>query len=160
MAKFRKGKKGKVKTLLVVLSFLMSLLTTVSVIFALTNDKKTTENVGSLDYVLGTIDENGKMVDSKKSIVMEDAETVDGLTIDIDEEVATISYRVVFYDEEGAYISTTNMLETDYEATSTPEGAETFRVVITPYQVDGEDVTISFFGVSKYAKQLDITYNK
>ena len=42
MAKFRKGKKGKFKTLLVVLSFLMSLLTTVSVMFALTNDKKTT----------------------------------------------------------------------------------------------------------------------
>lgn len=160
MAKFRKGKKGKFKTLLIVFSFLMSLLTTVSVMFAITNDKKTTENVGSLDYVLGTIDENGKMVDSKKSIVMEDAETVDGLTIDIDEETATISYRVVFYGEDGEYLSTTDMLEEDYDATSAPESAETFRVVITPYQVDGEDVSISIFGISKYAKQLDVSYNK
>ena len=109
---------------------------------------------------MGTIDENGTMVDSKKSIGMEDAETVDGLVIDIDEESATISYRVVFYGEEGEYISTTDMLDVDYDVTSAPEGAETFRVVITPYQVDGEDVSISIFGISKYAKQLDVTYNK
>ena len=83
-----------------------------------------------------------------------------GCTIDIDEDNATISYRVVFYDEEGEYLSTTEALETDYDETTTPETAESFRVVITPDQVDGEDVEISIFTMSKYANQLDVAYNK
>ena len=155
-----KFKKDKMKTLLIVLSFVLSLITTIAVCLGISNATKTTQSVSKREFVLGTIDESGKMIESKKSIVMENAKNVDGLTIDIDEENATITYRVVFYGEDGEYLSTTESLETDYDATSTPETAETFRVVITPYQVDGEDVKIGYFTINKYAKQLEITYNK
>ena len=153
-------KKEKTKALLIVLSFVLSLITTVAVIFGVSNATKTTESVSKSEYVLGNVDENGKTIDSKKSIVMKKAKNVDGLAIDIDEENATVSYRVVFYGEDGEYLSSTETLETDYDASSTPETAETFRVVITPYQVDGEDVKIGYFTINKYAKQLEITYNK
>ena len=155
-----KFKKDKMKTLLIVLSFVLSLITTIAVCFGISNATKTTQSVSKSEFVLGSVDESGKVIESKKSIVMENAKNVDGLTIDIDEENATITYRVVFYGEDGEYLSTTESLETDYDATSTPETAETFRVVITPYQVDGEDVKIGYFTINKYAKQLDITYNK
>ena len=153
-------KKDKMKTLLIVLSFVLSVITTIAVCFGIANATKTTKSVSKSEYVLGSVDESGKVIESKKSIVMENAKNVDGLTIDIDEENATVSYRVVFYGEDGEYLSTTESLETDYDATSTPETAETFRVVITPYQVDGEDVKIGYFTINKYAKQLEITYNK
>ena len=153
-------RKDKVKSLLIVLSFLLSLVTTLAVCFGIAKATETTQTVRKSEYVLGSSDESGKVIDSKKSIVMENAKNVDGLTIDIDEENATVSYRVVFYGEDGEYLSTTESMETDYDATSTPEGAETFRVVVMPYQVDGEDVKINMFTIGKYAKQLDITYNK
>jgi hypothetical protein len=155
-----KIKKEKVKTLFIVLSFVLSLITTIAVCFGIANATKTTETVGVTAFELGSVDESGKVIESKKSSVMENAQNVDGLTIDIDEETATVTYRVVFYGEDGEYLSTTETLETDYDATSTPETAETFRVVITPDQVDGEDVKINIFTMNKYAKQLEITYNK
>jgi len=153
-------RKDKVKSLLIVLSFLLSLVTTLAVCFGIAKATETTQTVRKSEYVLGSIDESGKVIESKKSIVMENAKSVDGLTIDIDEENATVSYRVVFYGEDGEYLSTTESMETDYDATSVPESAETFRVVVMPYQVDGEDVKINMFTIGKYAKQLDITYNK
>ena len=154
------GKKRGWKTFLIVVSFLMSLFTTVAVGYSLTNARKTTENVKSYEYELGTIDESGKIVDSRKSTIMKTARNVEGVTIDIDEETATIVYRVVFYGADGEYLSVTEPMETDYDVASTPEGAETFRVIITPYQVDGEDVKLSGFNMLKYSSQLEITYNK
>ena len=155
-----KIKKEKAKTFFAIASFLLSIVTLVAVSFAFTKDKSTTETVGNFAYERGNVDESGKVVESKKALVMKDARNVDGLTIDIDEENATITYRVVFYGEDGAYLSTTESMETDFDASMTPEGAETFRIIVTPYQVDGEDVEIGFLAMSKYAKQLDVTYNK
>ena len=106
------------------------------------------------------VDENGKRVESKRSIVMKDTRNVDGLTIDIDEENATVSYRVVFYGVDGEYLSTTESMTTDYEKKDTPDDAETFRVVVTPNKVDGEDVEIGVLDVGKYASQLAVTYKK
>ena len=155
-----KFKKEKVKGFMIAVSCLLSIATFMAVAIGMSNATKTTQTVRSREYVLGSIDESGKVIDSKKSIVMKDTHNVDGLTIDIDEEKATVSYRVVFYGEDGEYLSTTETLQTDYDATSTPETAETFNIVITPYQVDDEDVKINMFTIGKYAKQLDITYNK
>ncbi len=153
-------KKEKVKGLFVVLAFVLSLVTALTVFIGLHNSKQTTETVGITAYERGNVDESGKVVESKKSLVMKDTRNVDGLTIDIDEENATVTYRVAFYGEDGAYLSTTESMETDFDATMLPEGAETFRVIVTPYQVDGEDVEIGWLTMSKYAKQLDVTYNK
>lgn len=152
-------KKNKLKWLLTIGSVILSVVTLVAVCVGISNlvdTKKVTKN----DYAIGTINETGKIVESKQSAYMKDAETIDGLTIDIDEETATITYKVAFYDEDGNFISMTESLENDFDTTTMPENADTFRVVITPYQVDGENVELNILNVGKYTSQLDVTFNK
>ena len=155
-----KIKREKVKGFMVLVSCLLSVATFMTVAVGMAKSTKTTATVRSVEYTRGNVDEDGKVIESKKAIVMKDTKNVDGLTIDIDEEKATVTYRVVFYGEDGEFLEMTESMATDYEATSTPDGAETFRVVVTPNQVDGENVTLGGLDVFKYAKQLDVTYNK
>ena len=155
-----KAKRERLKSILVVASFVLSLVTAVTVAMGMSNATKTTATLRGIDYTRGSVDESGKRIESKKSIVMKDKKNVEGLTIDIDEENATVTYRVVFYGADGEYLSATESMATDYEKEIAPDGAETFRIVVTPNQVDGDDVTIGGLDVFKYAKQLDVTYNK
>ncbi len=154
-----KIKKARLKNFLVALTCVVSLVTSVAVAIFMANSMKTTATVTSVEYTRGNVDENGKRVESKRSIVMKDTKNVDGLAIDINEDNATVSYRVVFYGVDGEYLSMTESMTTDYETTSTPDDAETFRVVVTPNKVDGEDVEISMLEIGKYASQLAVTYN-
>ena len=153
-------KKSKLKWVITLLSLFLSIATLVSVCVGLHNITTSTKDVSKSDYAIGTINETGKIVESKQSAYMKDAENVDGLTIEIDEETATITYKVAFYDEDGKFISMTESQESDFDATNIPENADTFRVVVTPYQVDGENVELNIFNMSKYTSQLDVTYNK
>ena len=157
--KLSERKKGKVKWWLTITSVILSIATLVAVCVGLGNIADT-KNVSKSDYAIGTINETGKIVESKQSAYMKDAETIDGLVIDIDEETATITYKVAFYDEDGNFISMTDAQETDFDTANVPENADTFRVVITPYAVDGENVELNIFNVSKYTSQLDVSYNK
>lgn len=152
-------KKNKLKWLLSIGSVILSVVTLVAVCVGLSN-LADTKKVSKTDYAIGTINETGKVVESKQSAYMKEAETVDGLSIEIDEETATITYKVAFYDEDGNFISATENLDADFDATSIPENADTFRVVITPYQVDGENVELNILNVGKYTSQLDVTFNK
>ena len=155
-----KIKREKLKGIMVLASCLLSVATFMTVAIGMSKSTKTTATLRSVEYTLGNVDEDGKVIESKKAIVMKDTKNVDGLAIDIDEENATVTYRVVFYGEDGEYLSTTESMAADYEEEITPDGAETFRIVVTPNQVDGEDVQIGALSVGKYAKQLDVTYNK
>lgn len=157
--KMSEKKKSKVKWWLTIVSVFLSIATLVAVCVGLGN-LADTKNVSKSDYAIGTISETGKIVESKQSAYMKDAETIDGLVIDIDEDTATITYKVAFYDEDGKFISMTESQETDFDTANIPETADTFRVVITPYQVDGENVEMNIFNMSKYTSQLDITFNK
>lgn len=153
-------KKNKLKWLLTITSAVLSVVAIVGVCFGLSNLAKT-KSVDNGDFAVGTIvAESGKIVESKHSAYMKDAENVDGLTIDIDEETATITYKVAFYDEDGKFVSMTETMDEDFDATNIPENATSFRVVVTPYQVDGENVELNIFNMSKYTSQLEITYNK
>ena len=153
-------KKNKLKWLLTITSAVLSVVAIVGVCFGLSNLAKT-KSVDNGDFAVGTIvAESGKIVESKHSAYMKDAENVDGLTIDIDEETATITYKVAFYDEDGKFISMTETMDEDFDATNIPENATSFRVVVTPYQVDGENVELNIFNMGKYTSQLEITYNK
>ena len=153
-------KKNKLKWLLTIGSAVLSVVALVGVCFGFSNLAKT-KSVDNGDFAVGTIvAESGKIVESKHSAYMKDAENVDGLTIDIDEETATITYKVAFYDEDGKFISMTETMDEDFDATNIPENATQFRVVVTPYQVDGENVELNIFNMSKYTSQLEITYNK
>lgn len=152
-------KKGKLKWLLTIVSVVLSIATLVAVCVGL-NNLADTKSVNNGDYSIGAISETGKIVESKQSAYMKDAESVDGLTIDIDEETATITYKVAFYDEDGNFISMTESMESDFDANNIPENADTFRVMITPYQVDGENVELNIFNMGKYTSQLDVSFNK
>ena len=152
-------KKNKLKFVLTIVSIILSIASLVAIIVGFRNNADT-EKVTNSDYSIGTINETGKIVESKQSLYMKDAETIDGLVIELDEETATITYKVAFYDEDGKFISMTDSLEADFESTSIPETADTFRVVITPYQVDGENVELNIFNMNKYTSQLEIEFNK
>lgn len=158
--KMTEKKKGKIKWFLTIMSVVLSIATLVAVCVGLNNLTQTTKNVDRNDYAIGTIAESGKIVESKQSAYMKDAESVHGLTIEIDEETATITYKVAFYDEDGKFISMTEEMETDFESTNVPANAVTFRVVITPYQVDGENVELNIFNLGKYTSQLDVSFAK
>ena len=143
-----------------IVSVVLSVITLIALVIGLNNITTSTRNVDNGDYAIGTINETGKIVESKQSAYMKDAETIDGLTIEIDEETATITYKVAFYDEDGKFISMTESQDADFDTANIPENADTFRVVITPYQVDGENVELNIFNMSKYTSQLDVSYNK
>lgn len=152
-------KKNKLKWFLTITSVILSIATLVAVCVGLKN-LTDTKSVSKSDYAIGTINETGKIVESKQSAYMKDAESVDGLVIEIDEETATITYKVAFYDEDGKFISMTENQDADFDTTNIPETADTFRVVVTPYQVDGENVELNIFNVGKYTSQLDVSFNK
>ena len=152
--------KGKLKWVITLVSLFLSIATLVAVCVGLGNLNKTTENVSRNDYTIGTITQTGKFADSKQHAYMKDAETIDGLVIDIDEENATITYKVAFYNEDGEFISMTESMETDFDSANIPESATSFRVEITPNQVDGENVELNIFNLSNYTSQIEITYNK
>ena len=84
---------------------------------------------------------------------------VDGIEIKVNDN-ATITYKVAFYDEDKEFIEMSSALDEDFDIADLPEGAEYFKVVITPNQVDGEDVKITILNVAHYANMLKITYNK
>lgn len=156
MTKYERA--GKAKLWLTIGAFVLAFVALLSAIFAI-NNQTTTTTFGNSDYSINAIDANGKIVESKQSLVS-DMASVEDMIIDIDEETATITYKVAFYDEDGKFISVTESQESDFDATNIPENADTFRVVITPYQVDGENVKLNIFNLGKYTSQLDVSFNK
>lgn len=154
-----KTKKEKAKWWLTIGAVVLSVVALVSAIIGLTKNITTTK-LGSTDYAIGSVDSTGKVIDSKKSVYSKDLNTTDNLTIDIDEDTATITYKVAYYDENEKFVSMTETMSNDLDTTSIPSTAEYFRVIITPNQVDGEDVTLNIFNMSKYTSQIEVTFDK
>lgn len=154
-----KTKKEKAKWWLTIGAVVLSVVALVSAIIGLTKNITTTK-LGSTDYAIGSVDSTGKVIDSKKSVYSKDLNTTDNLTIDIDEDTATIIYKVAYYDENEKFVSMTEAMSKDLDTTSIPSTAEYFRVIITPNQVDGEDVTLNIFNMSKYTSQIEVTFDK
>ena len=153
-------RKSKFKWTITIISFVMSVIMFGAFVVGLfTAPPKTTDNVGTLDYAIGGIDASCKIIESYKSIYMKEMCSVSGIDIDLNEDSSIVTYEIVFYDEDKKYISTSEVLSEDYDGSSNPEGAEFFRVIITPNQIDDEDVIITALNIGKYAKQLTITYN-
>ena len=152
--------KSRLKWVIIILSFVMSLTMFSAFIVGLTDTETTTLN--RFDYSIGTIDETtGKALDSKYSVYTENYEKVDGLVIELVDE-PTVNYSIFFYDEDKTFLDSIDCTG-DFEvetAESVPEGATYFRVVITPYEVDEEPVEITVVNKAKYTKQLDISFNK
>ena len=129
-------------------------------IFAGVGNKSDTDSVGSLSYSIGTIDTStGKSLDSKLSLYTKDKYSVDGLEIKLADE-PTVTDKVFFYDEDGEFVSATAEQAGDFSSELVPETAASFRILITPLEVDGEPVEVTFTNKGSYSRQLEVTYNK
>lgn len=152
-------KSDKLKWVITFVSIALILGLLISVIVGLSN-LQPTKNVGNLDYSISSIDTTtGKVIDSNQNIVMKNLGNVDGMTITLDED-AQITYKVAFYDEDEEFVSITASQSADFDAENIPETAKYFRVVITPNQVDGENVTVTLLNMANYTSQVEITFNK
>ena len=150
-----KTKSNRLKWVLSIVSIVLSLATLIGVIVGVNNMADTT-TLSQTDYHIGTINETGKIIESKKSIYS-DMSTIEDMEITLAEN-SNITYKVVFYDEDEKFISMTETLETDFDTSSNPSNAEYFRVLITPNQVDGEDITLNVFNMGKYTKMINVEF--
>ena len=150
--------KSKKSMLISVIALVIAIISLGTVFMGGKSDT-TANTLNSLDYSIGAIDESGKAIDSKLSVYTNEKNTVEGLEITIVDE-PTITYQVFFYDEEGAFVSASETSDADFDAATIPENAATFRILITPVEVDGEAVEITALNKSNYTKQLEVTFNK
>lgn len=150
--------RSKKSMVISIIAIVLSIVAFSAVFFGLSGNDDT-KTVNSSSFSIGAIDAEGKAIDSKLSLYTKDKNTIEGLEITIVDE-PTITYQVFFYDEDGNFVSASESLDTDFDATTIPEGASTFRIVITPDEVDGEAVEITTLNKSTYAKQLEVTFNK
>lgn len=152
-------KTNKSKWIATLIAFLLVAVVLIGFGVKISQQEKTV-SVNSFNYAVGGINgTSGKTFETKKSIYTKNMGNVDGMEIEISDD-ATITYKVAYYDEDKEFIAMSDSLNDDFDNANIEEGAVYFRVVITPNQVDGEDVTINTFSIAKYANQLKITYNK
>lgn len=124
-------------------------------VLAIQLNRTTTATLFGTAYAVGTLDDNGKVAESKENIYTKDLISVDGLKITVKEK-ADVQYKLYFYDADKAFVSASEeWLTADFEGTI-PETAKYVRVVIDPI----EDNEVSVFEVLGYANQLTVTYNK
>ena len=155
-------KRSKAKWIILVLSFIMTVIMFGSFVNGLIVERasRTTDTLSASEYSIGTIDStSGKILESKKNAYTKDMYKLEGVKISLNAEIAPGTYKVAYYDEDGKFLSMSDELTASYDAEA-PEGAVYFRVLVTPYQVDGEDVTLTLLNKSKYVNQLEVIYNK
>ena len=63
---------------------------------------------------------------------------------------------IVNEDDEEVFLSATDVLDADLDASLIPEGAELCRIVVEPTM----DAEVGLFEIEGYAGQLSISYNK
>lgn len=123
------------------------------------NKLEDTKTVGVTAFEIGGLSAEGKEIKDTGCIRMKKAISVDGLEIKIVED-ATVKYQVFYFgeDEDGneQFLSASEALSADLDASSIPAGAKLCKVVIEPTM----DAEVSLFEISGYANQLTITYNK
>ena len=149
-------KSKKTNLILTITAVVLSVLALAGVIVSMNKSNLKTASMTS--YSIGAINDAGKVIESKQSAYLRDMQTINGMSITLDEETATITYKVAFYNEDGEFVSMTESLDADFDATNIPETATQFRVVITPLSVDGEAVELNIFNFSKYTNQLEVSW--
>ena len=143
------------KVMLAVLCIAVIVLAGTVTVLAIQLNRTTTATLSGTAYAVGTLDENGKVAESKENIYTKDLISVDGLKITVKEK-ADVQYKLYFYDADEAFVSASEeWLTADFDGTI-PETAKYVRIVIDPL----EDNEVSVFEVLGYADQLTVTYNK
>ncbi|MBO5850951.1 MAG: hypothetical protein J6R29_01300 [Clostridia bacterium] len=151
-------KKSKTSLVVSIVSMLLSVVTILALVFSLGSSQVTTTTANATMFKNGAINEDGKVIESNLSAVLSEAKTVKDMNIEIDEESAVITYKVAFYDKDGNFISMTDEQVADFDVNEIPQDADTFRVVVTPNEVDGEAVKINSLNRVKYVKQLKVSF--
>ena len=151
-------KKSKTSLVVSIVSMLLSVVTVLALVFSLGSSQVTTTTANATMFKNGAINEDGKVIESNLSAVLSEAKTVKDMKIEIDEESAVITYKVAFYDKDGNFISMTDEQVADFDVNEIPQDADTFRVVVTPNEVDGEAVKINSLNRAKYVKQLKVSF--
>lgn len=143
------------KVMLAVLCIAVIVLVGTVTVLAIQLNRTTTATLFGTAYAVGTLDNNGKVAESKENIYTKDLISVDGLKITVKEK-ADVQYKLYFYDADKAFVSASEeWLTADFDGTI-PETAKYVRIVIDPI----EDNEVSVFEVLGYANQLTVTYNK
>lgn len=143
------------KVMLAVLCIAVIVLVGTVTVLAIQLNRTTTATLFGTVYAVGSLDESGKVAESKENIYTKDLISVDGLKITVKEK-ADVQYKLYFYDADKAFVSASEeWLTADFDGTI-PETAKYVRVVIDPI----EDNEVSVFEVLGYANQLTVTYNK
>lgn len=143
------------KVMLTVLCIAIIVLVGTVTVLAIQLNRTTTATLFGTAYAVGTLNENGKVAESKENIYTKDLISVDGLKITVKEK-ADVQYKLYFYDADEAFVSASEeWLTADFDGTI-PETAKYVRVVIDPI----EDNEVSVLEVFGYADQLTVTYNK
>ena len=143
------------KVMLAVLCIAVIVLVSTVTVLAIQLNRTTTATLFGTAYAVGTLDDNGKVAESKENIYTKDLISVDGLKITVKEK-ADVQYKLYFYDADKAFVSASEeWLTADFDGTI-PETAKYVRIVIDPI----EDNEVFVFEVLGYANQLTVTYNK
>ena len=118
---------------------------------------KTNEVSATFGYEQGLIGADGGEVKGTTSIRTKDLITVDGLKCDLAED-ASITYQLFWYDEEEVFISASEELTLDFDASTgtVPETAEYVRIMITPVN----DPEVSITEIAGYAGELTVEYKR
>lgn len=124
-----------------------------SVVSALSQDTKEIRP----SFTRGSLNEQGKVLESNTELVTKKYFKCRGLTITLDED-SDVTYQVFYFDKHEEFISSSEIITGDYDGEGMPENAVYARLVVMP-DID-EDETLSWFGNFKYINQLTITVSR
>lgn len=118
---------------------------------------KTNEVSPTFGYEQGLISADGTEKKGTTSIRTKDFISVEGFKADLVSD-PSVTYQLFFYDKDEKFIEASTELSADFTVTdeNLPENAKYVRVMITPEN----DPEVSTSEISKYAGELEISYNK
>ena len=161
MAKRSRGytsKRDKTEKAVIIILALVMLVVAI-VMISKANNMEQQKTVGAFAFEIGGLDAQGNEIKDTSCIRLKKAINVDGLEIVLDEE-ADVKYVVYFFelneDGEEVFLSATDVLDADLDASLIPEGTELCRIVVEPTM----DAEVGVFEIEGYAGQLSISYNK
>ena len=119
--------------------------------------KDNTKTISASAFTRGGLDENGEHVETKKSLVTEEAFACIGLRVVPDFD-SHLTYDVYYYDYQDNLIEKRVGLKKTYDEDFPL--VKTCRIVIHPEGADDKDFEIGYFDVRDIAKKLTITVDK
>jgi hypothetical protein len=130
-------------------------------VFTLTDDLPT-QGLNWTDYSVGDLDDEGEFVQSDTSICTKEMYPINGLVVDLKDvdtlaDEADITYKIYYFDADKEFLGAGLELDQDTRRSDNDDGAEYFKIVITPTD---EDAKVTVFNINSYLKQISVTFEK